>query len=246
MAADPGAAPPISPPSFRQEWVSVEITAYLRDLILSGQMQPDAPLRVEPLAAEFGVSVTPVRESLLELLGEGLVRRAPRRGYAVARLNREDIQDMFVASGLLSGELAARAALRIDDASLERLAQLERDLISAANAGAYSEMEDLNHRLHRLINQVAGAPKLAWFVQRTSHYAPRWSWQTIDGWPAASVSDHVPIVAALRAHDPDAARAAMQVHMQHSGELLVDYLARRGFWADPSAPPRDAHTRRRG
>jgi DNA-binding GntR family transcriptional regulator len=222
--------PLVQPPTFSREWVSVGITSYLRDLILSGQMKPDAPLRVEHLAADLGVSVTPVRESLQELLGEGFVIRMPRRGYAVALLTREDIQDTFFVNGMLSGELAARAAKRIDNVSLEHLEQLETSLIAAAEAGSYADMEGLNHRLHRLINQVAGAHKLAWFVQRTSHYAPRWSWQFVEGWPAASASDHRPIVEALRAHDPEAARAAMQDHMRHSGELLVKHLAKQGFW----------------
>jgi DNA-binding GntR family transcriptional regulator len=227
--------PPVvaAPPNFGSDRVSERVTSYIRDLILIGQLRSGESLRVEHLAESLEVSITPIRESLVELLGEGFVERTPRRGYKVARLTREDISDVFAANALLAGELAARAAARISDESLHELAELQKQLRAAGSHDAHAEMEQLNNRIHRTIDQAAASPKLAWFAQRTSHYEPRWTWSTVQGWPKASINDHRGVLKALEARDPDAARAAMEHQIRHSGQLLVDHLAADGFWDEP-------------
>ncbi|HEY5332726.1 MAG TPA: GntR family transcriptional regulator [Solirubrobacterales bacterium] len=208
--------PPVvaAPPTFGSDRVSERVTSYLRDLILCGQLRGGESLRVEHLAESLEVSITPIRESLVELLGEGFVERTPRRGYKVARLSRKDIADVFAANGLLAGELA----------------ELQKQLRSAGSRDAYAEMEQINNKMHRIVDQAAASPKLAWFAQRTSHYEPHWTWSTVQGWPKASINDHRAVLKALEARDPDAAREAMGHQIRHSGELLVDHLAEQGFW----------------
>ncbi len=209
--------------------MSEGVSAYLRDVILSGQMRAGEPLRVEHLAERLDTSVTPIRESLVELLAEGFVERVPRRGYAVGRLSRSDIEDMFAAQAMIAGELAARAAVAIDADSMATLKKTQAELETASDDSDFAAMEESNHRFHRIINTVADSPKLAWFAQRISHYAPRWTWQLIDGWPAASVSDHGPILVALDDRDAEAAREAMDRHIRNSGQLLADHLEAGGL-----------------
>lgn len=218
------------PPAVGRVRVSDNVSTYLRELIMSGQLRGGEPIRVQHLAKRLDVSITPIRESLLELWAEGLVDRAPRRGYRVAPLSESDIADVFAANSLLAGELAARAALRISDDALAELTDLQKQLRAAAKRSEYAEMDELNQRFHRTINHAAASPKLSWFIRRTSHYALRWTWPTVRSWPRSLIQDHRPLVQALRAHDPDAARASMQRHITHSGELLIDHLAASHFW----------------
>jgi DNA-binding GntR family transcriptional regulator len=222
-----------APPTFGSDRVSERVTSYLRDLILCGQLRGGENLRVEHLAESLEVSITPIRESLVELLGEGFVERTPRRGYKVARLSRKDITDVFAANGLLAGELAARAATLITDEALGELADLQKQLRSAGTRDAYAEMEQINNKMHRIVDKAAASPKLAWFAQRTSHYEPHWTWSTVQGWPKASINDHRAVLKALEARDAEAAREAMSHQIRHSGELLVDHLAAQGFWDEP-------------
>lgn len=236
MAGRPIVGTPVAPPSLSRARVSEGVTAYLRDVILSGQMHAGDPLRVEHLAAELDVSVTPIRESFVELLAEGLVERETRRGYSVARLTRSDIEDLFTANAMLAGELAARAARKIDQGILVRVDAMQRELEAASRREDYAAMEEANHRFHRTINRVADAPKLAWFVQRMSHYAPRWTWQLIEGWPQASVSDHVSVLSGLQTGDAETTRRAMDDHLRHSGRLLADHLEAGGFYTEATAP----------
>jgi DNA-binding GntR family transcriptional regulator len=217
-------------PALGRDFVSDGVTAYLRDQIMSGRLAAGDPLRVEHIAEHLDVSVTPVRESLLVLGHEGFVVREARRGYVVDALSRTDIVDVFAALGLLAGELAARAAGAIAAPELRELDALQAELVALNRGGEHAAMEDVNHRLHRRINQIAGAPKLTGFVHQAARYAPRWTWSAIPGWPAESLR-HRAILRALRAGDAETARAAMSEHMRRSGELLAEHLAAAGLWS---------------
>src|SRR5690606_26011206 len=72
-----------------------EAAARIRELILDGRVRPGERLRLERLALEFGVSVTPVREALKSLRSEGFVVLEPRRGFVVAPLSKRDVRDLF-------------------------------------------------------------------------------------------------------------------------------------------------------
>lgn len=75
--------------------LSDEAAARIRELIMDGRVRPGDYLRLERLALEFGISVTPVREALKSLRSEGFVVLEPRRGFVVAPLSKRDVQDLF-------------------------------------------------------------------------------------------------------------------------------------------------------
>ncbi|MPZ28342.1 MAG: FCD domain-containing protein [Micromonosporaceae bacterium] len=191
---------------------------------MTGQLQPGEFIRIDQVARDLSVSITPAREGLLALRGEGFVQLEPRRGFVVAPLSTQDIRDMFQAQSLLAGELAERAAARIDQAGIVQLGELQSGLTTAAANGELARMEALNHAFHRLINRSADAPKIAWLLSVGSRYVPRRFYAAISGWPDASIRDHSAIMAALADRDPDAARSSMVRHVQHAGELLATHL----------------------
>jgi DNA-binding GntR family transcriptional regulator len=165
-----------------------------------------------------------VREGLLELRTEGLVKLEPRRGYVVVPLTGDDIRDVFVGQGLLAGELAARAVKQSGPGDLARLEQLHADLEAAAERGDHDELEELNFRFHRAVNLLAGSSKLAWLLGVSLSYVPARFHSTIDGWPAATVDDHRVIMDAFRHGSARAARTAMTRHIEHAGELLAIHI----------------------
>ncbi|WP_344262288.1 GntR family transcriptional regulator [Actinomadura napierensis] len=216
----------------RRRQLSDEVAAYVRELIMSGQVGHGEFLRLERIADDLGISVTPVREALLSLRGEGFVTLEPRRGFMPAPLSRQDVQDLFEAQAYFAGELAARAAGKIAQPELEALARTQGLLEQASKAGDADGIERANHQFHRVVNLCAGSPKTAWLLQLVVRYAPGRFYSSIQGWPQASVDDHQLILTALRAGDPDAARNAMRAHIRHAGTLLVMHLEAQGFWAD--------------
>jgi DNA-binding GntR family transcriptional regulator len=224
----------------RRRHLSDEVAAYVRDLIMSGQVRHGQFLRMERIAEDLGVSVTPVREALLSLRGEGFVTLEPRRGFMPAPLTRQDVHDLFEAQAYFAGELASRATGLLTQDDLARLEQIQQELEAASKAQDPAGIERANHRFHRHINLAARSPKTAWLLQLVVRYAPRRFYAGIQGWTQASVDDHHQILAALRSGDAEAARQAMRAHIRHAGTLLVVHLEGQGFWDDEGPPSGDS------
>ncbi|MCQ0006298.1 GntR family transcriptional regulator [Actinomadura madurae] len=168
---------PLPPPPRRvlgtRLQLSDEAAARIRELIMDGRVRPGDYLRLERLALEFGISVTPVREALKSLRSEGFVVLEPRRGFVVAPLSKRDVQDLFWVQAGIAAELAARAVPRIRPAALRELDGLQLGLEHAMAVRRPDLMEDGNHRFHREINLAAGSPKLAWSLGTAARYVPR-------------------------------------------------------------------------
>lgn len=205
-----------------------DVARYVRRRIFNGTYPAGEYIRLDQLAAELGISVTPVREALFELRGEGLLDQLPRRGFVVLPFTDRDITDVSNLQAHVGGELAARAAVNIDDAALEELSGLHDQLTDAYAADDGDRAVRLNHEFHRAINVAADSPKLAQLMSQITRYAPESVFPTIEGWPARSVTDHARILAALRTRDADAARAAMSDHLAAGATPLIEHLVNQG------------------
>ncbi len=213
---------------------------YVREAIVAGRLREGEHLRPEQLAEELGISVTPAREALLAVEGEGFVEMVPRRGFVVAPLEPADIMDVFISQALICGELAARAALRLDQAQLAELERLQKEIVAAVAAGDTDTVRSANHRFHRTINVAAGARKMLWLLTITLRYTPASTYSETAGWLSAACTDHGPVLEALRRRDADAARSSMADHMRHLGELLAEHVANGGLASTARAPSANA------
>ncbi|WP_052622181.1 GntR family transcriptional regulator, partial [Mycobacteroides abscessus] len=153
----------------RRPQLSEEVAGRLRAAIMTGDLRPGEYIRMDETAAQLGVSVTPVREALLTLRGEGMVDAVPHRGYAVAALSRKDVEDIFALQSHLAVELAKAAAARITPEQADALAELNDAL---RNATSPDQVIWAEFEFHRLLNHVADRPKLAWFLLQAVRYTP--------------------------------------------------------------------------
>jgi DNA-binding GntR family transcriptional regulator len=220
----------MSLPLHSRPQLSEEVAIHIRDLIMAGKVRPGERLRLEELAAQLGVSITPVREALLTLRGEDMVELQPRRGYVVAPLSRQDIEDVFALQANLAGELAARAARRTSQEQLAELGGLQEALREAAAGARLPELERLEFTFHRLINRVTESRKLARFLHAATRYTPHRFYASDPAWRANMVSDHEALLGALTARDADAARAAMERHFTDGAQRLIKHLDDVGMW----------------
>ncbi len=210
--------------------LSDEVAAALRGRIMSGELRPGARIRLEEVAAQLGVSITPVREALLTLRGEDMVELEPRKGYVVAPLSEQDVVDLFRLQGDIAGELAARLAERITAAERDELTLADRALQRAARTRKVTEIEQLEYEFHRTVNRMAQARKLSWFLHVATRYTPARFYAADPGWRDAMRADHQALLAAFAAKDPVVARAAMARHFTDGADLLVKHLRGLGIW----------------
>ncbi|BCY07138.1 GntR family transcriptional regulator [Actinoplanes sp. L3-i22] len=210
--------------------LSDEVAAALRGRIMSGELRPGARIRLEEVAAQLGVSITPVREALLTLRGEDMVELEPRKGYVVAPLSEQDVIDLFRLQGDIAGELAARLAERITDAQRDELTLADRALQRAARSRRVDEIEQLEYAFHRTVNVLAQARKLSWFLHVATRYTPARFYAADAGWREAMRADHEALLTAFAARDPAAARESMTRHFTDGADLLVKHLRDLGIW----------------
>ena len=206
-----------------------QIAEQLRQLISAGEFAAGSRLPAErDLAKQLGVSRPSVREALIALEVEGWVevrtgsgvyvleRKANGRDDAVAPSEWGPLE-LIRARRVVEGEVAALAATqakRRDILQIERAIQSMRD---DADAGILPMEGD--RAFHTAIVQACGNVVLIETVQTfwDSRRGPLFTrlggyFETVDSWRAA-IQEHEAVLAAIRAHDPAAARAAMQDHM---------------------------------
>lgn len=212
--------------------LSDDVATYVRDLIVSGQVRAGDYLRLENLADQLGTSVTPVREALVSLRGEGFVVLQPRRGFVVSPFTKQDVLDIYQVQGYLAGELAARACNNLGEDAIAALVAIQEDLEAAHRRDDAQQVERFNHHFHRAINQAAASPKLTQFLVTATRYSPRLFFAQIAGWTQASADDHRGIIEAFTNSSPEQARSAMTTHVTNAGDLLTSHLEAEGMWDD--------------
>src|SRR3984893_6418916 len=208
--------------------LSDDVARFVRKRIFDGTYSAGEYVRLDQLAEELGISVTPVREALFELRAEGLLAQQPRRGFVVLPVTGRDLTDVANVQAHVGGELAARAAINIDDDGLRELKEIQAELEEAYAGGDDERTVRLNHEFHRAINVAAESPKLAQLMSQITRYAPESVFPTITGWPHQSIKDHRRVLAALAKHDSELARKAMSEHLAAGAAPLIDHLVEHG------------------
>ena len=219
--------------------LSDDVARLIRRRIFDGGYAAGSYIRLDQLAAELGISVTPVREALFALRAEGLIDQLPRRGFVVLPVTGRDVTDVANVQAHVGGELAARAALNITDDQLRELKEIQARLEEAYAGDDQEQTVRLNHEFHRAINVAADSPKLAQLMSQITRYAPESVFPTIEGWPNQSIKDHRRELSALEKHDENLARAAMSEHLAAGAVPLIEHLVSRGVVADASLPAAD-------
>jgi len=203
----------------------------IRAAIAKRYIGPGRQLVEETLAAQLGVSRTPVRSAIRRLEYEGLVEIIPRRGAFVVTPTRKEIEDAFAVRihlERMSVRLAAAAATPSDAAALESLVAEEARIFDRRLVEEYYRANDA---IHLKIAELGGNRALRDFVAqvlaRTDVYLTLFDpFMTISLNP--SMEEHLVIVRALRDHDADAAEQAIQAHLENTlANLELDSADRR-------------------
>ena len=219
----------VSAPDFTpRPQLAEDVARFVRKRIFDGTYPAGKYVRLDQLAAELGISVTPVREALFELKAEGILAQRPHRGFMVLPVTDRDITDVSNVQAHIGGLLAARAAANISDEQLRELNRIQSELEAAYASDDEDLAVRLNHEFHRAINVAADSPKLAQLMSQITRYAPESVFPTIAGWPRKSIKHHRRLLAALRQRDEDLARTAMSEHLAAGAAPLIDHLTQRG------------------
>ncbi len=227
----PTYARPGNPRGRRRGQLSDEVAGHLRTAIMSGALRPGTFIRLDETAAQLGVSITPVREALLKLRGEGMVQLEPHRGHVVLPLSRQDIEDIFWLQSTIATELAATAAEHVTDAEIDELEHLNEALAAAVAAGDADAISGTEFNFHRVFNRATGRIKLAWFLLHVARYMPPLVYAADRKWGEAAVQNHRDLIAALRRRDSTAVVELTAWQFADGARRLIEKLDRSGIWS---------------
>jgi len=193
----------------------------LRNRILTGALPAGARLDLDAITAEFATSRTPVREALLELSFEGLVRIAPRSGITVVGINADDIVDSFTILGVLTGQAAAWAAQRITPDELSALWKAAADV--AARSGDAS-IGEANWRFHQEVHRAAQSERLLAQIRLAARVVPTNFLTLFPEHERHSLGEHDELLEAIGDHEPERARSIAERHVLQAGRSLATWL----------------------
>ncbi len=203
---------------------SEQIAAYLRQLIITGELPPGHPIVIDALASELGVSPIPVREALRQLDADGFVEIIPYVGTRVTHIRANAIREVFgllETIEIISSQAACEVLEEQDFAVLERLIAEMEQLIDQPDLWSQR-----NRDFHRFICERAGTQMILKMMDMVFDH-----WERLRRFYLEDVfrhrmvfaqQDHVALVNALRQRDPELVRLSIRYH-NHSA--LVSYLA---------------------
>lgn len=226
------AAVPESGGAFSREPLGRKIADVLRDDILVGRLAPGEHLNQQQICERFGTSRMPVRDALLLLTYEGIVVDEGAGRVKVTQFSARDLQDVYLLEGILHGLACERVAATITVPQLEELEALREATQAAADAGDLAKVDAVSWALHRRINQMAGSSRLLQTMRSVASAIPRSYVETMPGWAPKMVQMQTSLIAALRAHDGQAARAVVEEHTRTTGDEFIGYLRSRGVLQD--------------
>jgi DNA-binding GntR family transcriptional regulator len=200
--------------------IAARIAEAIAERIISGVLQPDAPLRQDHVAREFNSSHVPVREAFRQLEAEHLVVGLPRRGVRVAPLDATSVKEIAEMRAALEVVALRQAAAKLTPA---HLAGIELALIEGDNAETLAEFEAANRAFHQALVAPCGMPRLLASLDGLQRANSRlvFAMAHSSGWRPRSNQDHRLILGALRARNIEQACSLLARHIQTIERLSV-------------------------
>ena len=196
--------------------------AELRDSILSGELPPGAPLRLEDLAERLGMSISPVREAVRRLESLGLAVHVPHRGARVSELALDDLRDTYEVRLVLEPLAVGKAAARFTDRDAETARRHLAEYAQARERGELLPARTAHTAFHFTLYAASGSEWLLRLI--------RPAWENCERYRAISLQssgvreverEHERILDACVRHQPERAAAELTHHLSATANLVA-------------------------
>ena len=202
------------------------VHAYLRECILNGTLSPGTKLSQVALAAQLGISRTPLREVLRMLQEEGLVEIEPNQRTRVAGLDPQELDDVYASRILLETLALSMTIGHFGNRSRAEARKMLTAMRQAAKTGDFAEWFGAHTDYHRVCTAAAGEAmqrQLRAFADRTTRYIRIYQLSEPNSWQTAGDAEHAAILEALIAGDERGALTEMAHHLERTAlRVLAD------------------------
>ena len=234
MNTTSSAAPPPSVPSLAQLATLGERRNYrdqvahaLRAALVAGRLRPGELYSAPALAAQFGVSATPVREAMLDLVREGLVETVSNKGFRVTAVTEQQLDEYTHIRALIEIPTVTGLAHTAGPEAINALRPEAETIVAAAKAADLIAYVEADRRFHLGLLALAGNGHLVEVVGDLRKRSRLYGLTTLAerGLLEASAQEHIELLDALLARDEPAVSGVMTRHLGHV----------RGLWARPQS-----------
>ncbi|HUH23431.1 MAG TPA: GntR family transcriptional regulator, partial [Brevundimonas sp.] len=202
---------------FEVRTLSDRLMEVVRDMILTGVIEPDVPIRQDALAADLNVSKIPLREALVRLEQDGLVVSHANRGFFVRGMSASEAEEIYELRLKLEPEATAQACLAADD---EQRAAAQRVLaeLDAAAAAHLPSVGPLNRAFHMALTQPGGRVLTAEITARLHVMADRYVRKHLENKDRhlTAAAEHHEILQAWLDRDVKTVRRLVAEHLEHT------------------------------
>ncbi|HKP06209.1 MAG TPA: GntR family transcriptional regulator [Microbacterium sp.] len=199
-----------------------DLTQVIREAILDAQFAPHQRLIEADLSERYGASRASVRTALLNLAGEGLVERLPNRGARVRAITVDEAIEIVEVRIGLETLCARKAAENLTPTDADELRALRAEIEAAIGSADLMAYSRLNQELDRRIRDLSRHGTATQLLERLRAQSARHQFRLAfhPGRAATSAPEHIAIIDAILAKDPDAAEAATSAHLSGIVEVL--------------------------
>lgn len=202
--------------------LSVRAREAIRSAIIVGQLAPGTLHSVQALASSFGISRTPVREALIELSKQGMVRFERNRGVRILETSVHDLEEILAIRLLLEPPATYRAVDQFTPTALRELEIEVAEMASASERGDQFSFMRHDRRFHSIVLGMSGNRRLQEFIDQIRDLVVARGNSTLGTRsPGELVQEHRFILDKIRAGDALGAASAMREHISRTGWLLI-------------------------
>ncbi|GAA4666680.1 GntR family transcriptional regulator [Streptomyces chumphonensis] len=204
-----------------REHLRDQVANALRAALIAGELQPGTVYSAPALAAEYGVSATPVREAMLDLAREGLVEPVRNKGFRVTELSERDLDEFTEIRALIEIPTVGEVTRSVPRERLEALRPVAEEIVAAARAGDLIGYLEADRRFHLGLLSLAGNARLVETVSDLRKRSRLYGLTELAeaGMLVASAEEHAELLDLMIAGDAAAAEGHMRRHLSHVRSL---------------------------
>lgn len=210
--------------------MSKDLVVYIRNKILSGELNPGDRIVETQLALELGISQTPVREALRQLQGEGIVTVVPKTGPVVRSVGQSELFDIYTVRSMLEG-LAIRLAVQYaTDEEIDRLERFYNRFNEESRDESVPFLPGDSYRIHEQIVKLSRHSRVISMCESTIVLVAMANRRlAANKSKQAEIEQHEELVNALKRRDPDYAEQTMRRHIYRSYQKLIEEIRGSAF-----------------
>ncbi|MFD9630282.1 GntR family transcriptional regulator [Streptomyces violascens] len=204
-----------------QERLRDQVAHALRAALVAGELRPGTIYSAPGLAADFGISATPVREAMLDLAREGLVEPVRNKGFRITEVSERDLDQYTELRALIEVPTVGRVTDTASAEQLEALRPVAEEIVDRARAHDLIGYLDADRRFHLRLLGLAGNERLVETVGDLRKRSRLYGLTRLDerGELITSAQEHVELLDLMLSGDRPAAEACMARHLGHVRSL---------------------------